>query len=162
MFNAEDVAVDHYVGWDWRVVLAVVIVGMVSAGFSCWLSFSSGQRYLRDWPSGLSAAARLLPQYVAVLCVWLGASRLESWRSAFWVYLFLAALLSCAFWRYSLDERSWWGRALVFGGALVLTALAALLEVLRRAAATIPMRVSGFFFLIVLLAVLVLISYNRR
>mgnify|MGYP000926337271 CR=1 FL=1 len=162
MFNAEDVAVDHYVGWDWRVVLAVVIVGMVSAGFSCWLSFSSGQRYLRDWPSGLSAAARLLPQYVAVLCVWLGASRLESWRSAFWVYLFLAALLSFAFWRSYLAVGLWGARTCFLCGALVFTALAASWEVLRRAAATIPMTVSGLVGVIVLFVAFAVISGSRR
>ena len=159
MFNVEDVAVNHYVDWDWRTVLAVTIVGLVFAGFSCWLSFYFKQIY---WPTWLSIAARVLPQYGAVLCVWLGVSRLESGRSAFWVYLLLAALLLCAFWRYSLDEDSWLARGIVFGGALALTALAALSEVLRRAAATIPMTVSGFVGLIFLFFAFMYISGSRR
>ena len=159
MFNVVDVAVNHYVDWDWRAVLAVTVVGLVFAGFSCWLSFYFKQIY---WPTWLSISARVLPQYVAVLCVWLGVSRLESGRSAFWVYLLLAALLLCAFWRYSLDEDSWLARGIVFGGALALTALAALSEVLRRAAATIPMSVSSFIFLILAALGFMIVAANRQ
>ena len=159
MFNVEDVAVNHYVDWDWRAVLAVTIVGLVFAGFSCWLSFYFKQIY---WPTWLSISARVLPQYVAVLCVWLGVSRFESGRSAFWVYLLLAALLLCAFWRYSLGEASWLARGIVFGGALALTALAALSEVLRRVAATIPMSVSSFIFLILAAFGFMIVAANRQ
>ena len=159
MFNVEDVAVNHYVDWDWRAVLAVTIVGLVFAGFSCWLSFYFKQIY---WPTWLSISARVLPQYVAVLCVWLGVSRFESGRSAFWVYLLLAALLLCAFWRYSLDEDSWLARGIVFGGALALTALAALSEVLRRVAATINMSVSSFIFLILSAFGFMIVAANRQ
>lgn len=159
MFSIENVAVDHYSDWDWRVVLAVVIVGLVSAGFSCWLSFSPGRRYASN---GLSIAAHTLPPYVAVLCVWLGASRLESGRSAFWVYLFLAALLSFAFWRSYLAVGLWGARTCFLCGALVFTALAASWEVLRRAAATIPMTVSGLVGVIVLFVAFAVISGSRR
>lgn len=38
MFNVEDVAVDHYVDWDWRLVLVVIAAGLLLAGFSFWSS----------------------------------------------------------------------------------------------------------------------------
>ena len=53
-------------------------------------------------------------------------------------------------------------RGIVFGGALALTALAALSEVLRRAAATIPMSVSGFIFLILAALGFMIVAANRR
>lgn len=90
MFNFEDVAVNHYVDWDWRTVLAVTIVGLVFAGFSCWISFYSKQMY---WPTWLSIAARVLPQYVAVLCVWLGFPGLSRGDGRFGCICFL--LRSC-------------------------------------------------------------------
>ena len=157
MFNVEDVAVDHYVDWDWRVVLVVIVAGLLLAGFSFW---SPPERS----PDSvfLLIASYGFPSLVAVACVWLGASRLESWRLAGGVYLLLFVFLVGAFLRCYLDVGLWWFRTLILVLALALAVRALLWEFLRRAASTIPTTVSGLITAIILVLVLVPFIGNRR
>lgn len=157
MFSIEDVAVDHYVDWDWRVVLAVIVLGLVSAGFSCWIS--SGQRCNS---AVLSIIAYTVPPYVAVACVWLGASRLESGRLAFWVYLLLFMLLSIAVGRSCLAVGLWGVRSCILWLALMLAVWAASWETLRRLATAIPTTVPGLVFLIVGFVLVAVFRGNQR
>lgn len=157
MFNVEDVAVDHYVDWDWRLVLVVIAAGLLLAGFSFW---SSPERS----PDSvlLLIVSYGFPPLVAVACVWLGASRLESWRLVGGVYLLLFVFLVGAFLRCYWDAGLWWFRTLILVLALALALWALLWEFLRRVASTIPTTVSGLIAAIFLVAVLVPFVGNRR
>jgi membrane protein len=157
VFNVEDVAVDHYVDWDWRVVFVVIIAGLLLAGFSLWSSPE------RDHESVLlSVVLYGFPPLVAVACVWLGVSRLESWRWAGGAYLLLLIFLAGAFLRCYLGVGLWWFRTCILVVALGLALWAFLWEFLRRTASMIPMTVSGLVTAIIMVVVLVSLVGSRR